>query len=213
VRDRLGLLLVGVGGQGVLTAARILGDAAHQAGHNVVVGQLHGMAQRGGSLECTVLIGPGQSSFLEEADILLGFEPLEVLRARNRITPATKGLVNEGGIGIPDWNRHEWPKMSLDDVLRDIHAASPEIVSVDAARAARRIGVSRTLNIFLLGALAGLRLLPFDAETLWNAVSRRCSPHYRDVNRSAFELGQNEIAVKSPSPVDTTDTRDEAKNR
>ncbi len=60
---RTKVLLVGVGGQGVLTAAQILGGAAHHAGLDVVVGQLHGMSQRGGSVECSVLIGPGKSSF------------------------------------------------------------------------------------------------------------------------------------------------------
>ncbi|MFH1130352.1 MAG: 2-oxoacid:acceptor oxidoreductase family protein, partial [Pseudomonadota bacterium] len=80
---RIKVLIVGVGGQGVLTAAKMLGDAALHAGFGVTVGQLHGMSQRGGSVEAGVLIGEGESSFIEEgaADIVLGFEPLEVLRA------------------------------------------------------------------------------------------------------------------------------------
>ncbi len=59
---RLELLLVGVGGQGVLTAAKILGAAAHEAGQPVVVGQLHGMTQRGGSVECSAPSCPGTAA-------------------------------------------------------------------------------------------------------------------------------------------------------
>ena len=76
------LLVVGVGGQGVLTAAQVLARAAHSVGHPVAVGQLHGMSQRGGSVECTVRLGDVHTSYLvgDTADVVLGFEPLETLR-------------------------------------------------------------------------------------------------------------------------------------
>ena len=65
---RFKAVIVGVGGQGVLTVAIMAGDAALRQGHNVSVGQLHGMSQRGGSVETTVLIGPGESSFVDAGD-------------------------------------------------------------------------------------------------------------------------------------------------
>ena len=82
----LAVLVVGVGGQGTLTAARVLGEAAMAEGLPVRLGQLHGMSQRGGSVESTVLIGPGRSAFLPRrgADVILGLEPLELLREIGR---------------------------------------------------------------------------------------------------------------------------------
>ena len=86
----LRVLCCGVGGQGVLSAARWLGDAAMLDDHEVRVGQLHGMSQRGGSVQATVLIGPGHSSVIGpgEADVLVALEPLEL--GRTASSPASR---------------------------------------------------------------------------------------------------------------------------
>ncbi len=211
--DRLGMLLVGVGGQGVLTAARILGDAAHRSGHEVVVGQLHGMSQRGGSVQCTVLIGPGESSFIRRVDVLLGFEPLEALRARDRLTAATKGLVNEGRVELSEWSRRQWPDIPLDRMLGDIRGAAPDVTPVNASHLAAQAGDVRTLNICLLGALAGLGLLPFDEKVLWEAAARRCSPLSLEANRRAFDLGWAETGSAPSSVADAPGTTNPAESR
>jgi len=192
--DRIQVLLVGVGGQGVLTAARILGEAAHEEGLAVVVGQLHGMAQRGGSVQCSVLIGPGQSSFLTRTDVLVGFEPLEVLRARDRLSAQTTGLVNRGRVMLPELNRRGRAVPGLEELLDDISAVAPRVVTVDGPAAVRETGVARTLNAFLLGALTGLALLPIDAAIVWEAVASRCGRRYEEANRQAFERGRLETA-------------------
>ena len=199
--DRLQVLLVGVGGQGVLTAARILGEAAHDTGLPVVVGQLHGMAQRGGSVQCSVLIGPGQSSFLTRTDVLVGFEPLEVLRACNRMSEQTRGLVNRGQVMLPDRRGRAVP--APEQILDDIRAVSPRLIEVDGPAAVQQIGVARTLNAFLLGALAGLELLPIDEARLWDAVASRCGRRYEEANHQAFALGRLETAGQAPRPAQT----------
>jgi indolepyruvate ferredoxin oxidoreductase beta subunit len=195
--SRVALLLVGVGGQGVLTASQILGDAAHAAGIPVVVGQLHGMSQRGGSVECSVLLGPGQSSFLSVADIVVGFEPLETMRARKRMCPETKVLVSEGRIMLSDLGRTGMPYPPREEMLREIRTASSTVVVVDGPAAVEQIGEARSLNVVLLGALAGLGWLAFDETVLWHAVARRCRPRYRDANRRAFDLGRT-IVLDAP---------------
>ncbi len=200
---RLAVLLVGVGGQGVLTASRILGDAAHAAGKNVVVGQLHGLSQRGGSVECSVLFGPGRSSFVSVADVVVGFEPLETLRARNRMRPGTKVLVNRGRILLPELGRAVQPYPPLEQVLTEIRAVSSTVVEVDGRAAMERVVEARTLNIVVLGALAGLGWLPFDETRLWRGVERLCRPRYRDVNRRAFDLGRALISGPSPEVENT----------
>jgi indolepyruvate ferredoxin oxidoreductase beta subunit len=191
-RARVNLLVVGVGGQGVLTAARLLGAAALDSGREAVLGQLHGMSQRGGSVESTVLIGPGHSSFIEPgaADLVLGLEPLEVLRARPRMSARTRVVVNVGRV-VPytlAQAGRDYPEMN--GVLDGIRAVAPDLVEVDGSALAEAAGEPRTLNIVMLGVLAGLGLLPFDGRTLWRAVELHCPPRYLEHNRRAFELGQ-----------------------
>ena len=196
-RDRLRILVVGAGGQGVLTAARILGDAASRSGLEAVLGQLHGMSQRGGSVESTVLIGPGRSSFIEDrgADAVLGLEPLEVLRARRKMSERTKVVTNLGrvvpytlglkGQGYPD----------LQQILAGIRAVTPEVVEVDGPAIVEAAGGSRCLNIAMVGALAGLDVLPFDDKALWSSVEARCPARYLATNQRAFELGRQAVCA------------------
>jgi indolepyruvate ferredoxin oxidoreductase beta subunit len=195
---RVSMLLVGVGGQGVLRAGRILGDAALAAGRPAVVGQLHGMSQRGGSVECSVLFGPGRSSYLWAADVVVGFEPLETLRARPRMGSGTRVLLNPGQI-MPPWlvrERKRYPP--LDEILAQVRSVAREVVMVDGPGAMRRVGKAWTLNSFMLGALAGLGWLPLDAAILWEAIERQCVPSDRDANRTAFSLGRSGV-VREPT--------------
>jgi indolepyruvate ferredoxin oxidoreductase beta subunit len=193
---RFEVLIVGVGGQGVLTAGRILGDAAHATGLPVVEGQLHGMSQRGGSVECSVLIGPSESSFLRVADVVVGFEPLEALRAIPKIGPRTRVLLNTGRIVPDELTRAGRPYPLLDSILGDLRAVAGGLDLVDGRAVVEQVGVARTLNIVLLGALAGLDLLPFGGSALWRAVAGRCRPEFLQANREAFDLGQAGVAAQ-----------------
>jgi indolepyruvate ferredoxin oxidoreductase beta subunit len=192
---RFKLLFVGVGGQGTLTAAKFLGEAALAAGLPVLVGQLHGMSQRGGSVECSVLIGPGQSSHLGngEADVVVGLEPLEVLRALPRMSAATSVVVNLGRI-TPFHLAVQGKKYpDLGQVLAQVRAVSPRVFEVDGPALVKQVGVSRTLNVVMLGALAGLGLLPFDPALVLSAVERDSPPRFVQANRSAFSLGMGAV--------------------
>jgi indolepyruvate ferredoxin oxidoreductase beta subunit len=193
---RLAVLIVGVGGQGVLTAGRILGDAAHATGLPVVEGQLHGMSQRGGSVECSVLIGPGESSFLRVADVVVGFEPLEALRAIPKIGPRTRILLNTGRVVPNELTRAGRPYPPLDSILSDLRAVAGGLHLVDGHAVVERVGVARTLNVVLLGALAGLDVLPFGQAALWQAVAGRCRPEFLQANRDAFDLGRAGIDAR-----------------
>lgn len=199
---RVSMLLVGVGGQGLLTAAQILGDAAHAAGQRVVVGQLHGMSQRGGSVECSVLFGPVRSPYLSLADIVVGFEPLETLRALHRMGPGTRVLMNRGRFVLPNLVRERKPYPPTDRIVADIRAVAKEVIPVDGPGALKKIGEKRALNIFMLGTLVGLGWLPLDDSTLWQAVARRLSPRYLEVNRKAFTAGRSSVLDRAPGPGD-----------
>ncbi len=191
---RYKLLLVGVGGQGVLTAAKLLGEAAHDAGAPVVVGQLHGMSQRGGAVDCTVLVGPGESSYLVgDADVVVAFEPLEALRAMDRVGPATRVLVSTTTVAPNALAKSGEGYPPLAGILARIREATPHVFAIDGPDIVRRVGLPRALNMAMLGALAGLDALPFDAVKLWDALASRCPPRYLAANQHAFELGRDAI--------------------
>lgn len=188
---RLKVLVVGVGGQGVLTAAELIGDAAMSAGLPVMVGQLHGMSQRGGSVECSVLIGPGQSTFVGdgEADVVLGLEPLEVQRALPRISARTRVVVNLGVI-VPfslAVTGQSYPP--IEAILSRVRQVTPTVYTVDGPALVQRTGLARTLNVAMLGALAGLEALPFGRDVFWTTLSRKIPERFLQANSTAFELG------------------------
>ena len=91
------LIIVAVGGQGNLLASKVLGEAALISGVPVRMSEIHGMAQRGGVVESAIVFGDAASSIISdnEADILLGFEPSETLRALNRCSKNTKVITTQ----------------------------------------------------------------------------------------------------------------------
>ncbi len=199
---RVRVLLVGVGGQGVLTAARAIGDGAVRAGENVVIGQLHGMAQRGGSVEATVVVGPGRSAFIgdRDADIVLGLEPLEVLRALPKMSERTHVVMCRHPIVPTALAQRGEPYPSVDGVVDEIREAAAEVVALEAAECFASPAGRRTLNVFMLGALAGLELLPLGADDLFAAIERQSAPRRLEANRAAFARGMELAAASSREP-------------
>jgi len=199
-RPRLKIVFTGYGGQGVLTASQILGRAAAEAGCDVMVGQLHGMSQRGGSVESTVLIGPGLSAHVAEgeADVVLGFEPLETLRSLPCMSDRTLVLMNIDRCMPQPLARSGAPYPDLEGLLERIRAVAGELILIDGPEIVRRAGAARTLNVALLGALAGARVLPFHEQALWRAVEQKSPERFREANRRAFELGRQAACACSP---------------
>ena len=192
---RLKLLVVGVGGQGALTAARFLGEAALSADLPVIVGQLHGMSQRGGSVECPVLIGPGLSSHIGagQADVVLGLEPMEVKRALPMLSENTRVVVNRGTI-VPfslAVAGQDYPP--IDQIIQSVRDITKEVFEIDGPELVAKTGLGRTLNVVMLGAVAGLDMLPFDQATLWKAIEKKVPPRFLQANRMAFDLGLNAV--------------------
>lgn len=192
------ILLVGVGGQGALTTAQILGKAALSSKLSVSIGQLHGMAQRGGAVESTVVFGSSRTAFIGagQADLVLGFEPLETLRAlpkmsershvvmnRDRITPLSMTLAD---IGYPE----------LESIESSIRSVTPRLTAFDATDVARRAGNKRAIGTVLLGVAARLQVLPVDEASLRETVERNCREHALAANRRAFALG-TEVSVQA----------------
>ncbi|MBR9980845.1 MAG: indolepyruvate oxidoreductase subunit beta [Desulfatitalea sp.] len=189
--DTIRLIIVAVGGQGNLLASKVLGEAALLAGVPVRMSEIHGMAQRGGVVESAIVFGPSQSNLIAdgEADLLLGFEPSETLRALNKCNPATTVITNLAplppftvAIGkgtYPDLDR-------LQDLIR---AKTRQLIAFDAVALARTAGSGLTLNIVLVGALVQTGLLPVTGDHVREAIRTKTKGGFVDINLKALELG------------------------
>lgn len=196
-RPRFRLLVAGVGGQGVLTVARLIGTAAMACGREAVLGQLHGLSQRGGSVVSTVLVGAGTSSFIGsgEADVVLGLEPLEALRASASMSARTVVVTSTGTIVPAPLVQAGQDYPPLDWILDQIAQRAARLVTVDGPALGHAAGAPRTLNIVMLGALAGTgtlaELIPDGA--LRAAVEAETPPRFRSANERAFDLGHQAV--------------------
>lgn len=191
------ILIAGTGGQGVLTAARLLCDSFVALGHDAVSGQLHGMAQRGGSVQSSVLIDCGISPVIASAraDCVLGFEPVETARALPLMSAGTVVYVNTAPVTpyvlgqryVLKEGNAEYPNVK--QLLDNIRAVTPYVFPFDGTRRALEAGSSKTLNIIMLGCLFGSALLPFKAADFWNTAARQMPPHLKETNKRAFFTG------------------------
>lgn len=184
----ISIMIVGVGGQGTLLTSRVLGTAAVKAGYDVKMSEVHGMAQRGGSVITYVRMGENVNSpIIEkgEADILLCFEKLEALRW---IDYAKK----DGAVIINDQQIDPMPviigkaKYPV-GIVEKIHAAFSNVHTINALDAAKRLGNIKALNIVMLGLMA--KSTTIDKETWHEAIRETVKEKFVDLNLKAFDEG------------------------
>ncbi|MDR2603876.1 MAG: indolepyruvate oxidoreductase subunit beta [Desulfovibrio sp.] len=188
----LRIYLTGVGGQGTLTATTLLARAAVAYGLEVVSGEIHGMAQRGGIVESTVLLGGFRSPTIRpgEADLVLGFEALESMRAVPYLAPGGAAVCATDFIPPPGVSMGRERLPDIEDVRETVErvAGSSLFLSIDAL--GRRAGVVRSGNTALLGAACAAGFLPFGPEILGEVIRRHLPPKDAEINLRALELGR-----------------------
>ncbi len=184
------VVFVGVGGQGILLASTIVARAAMIAGHQVKTNEVHGMAQRGGSVIAHVRYGTEVfSPTVPEgtADALGALEEIEALRYAHYAAPDGLAVVNATSV-IPvtvSSGAATYPE----DVADRLRRAFPQLVYFDAGKRAEELGNIRAANIVLLGALSRGLDLPLEA---WEeAISSSVKDKHRDLNLRAFDIGRN----------------------
>ncbi len=190
------IVVAGVGGQGVITAANIIAKAALKDGYNVVMSELHGMAQRGGNVECNVRIGNVYSPIVASysADAIISFEPLEALRNLKK--------VKKEGIVLTDINPIIPPLISLGigkypplNEIFDSIAKHCKLVKINADDLARKAGNILTKNIVMIGCLHALKILPIKKESYIETIKETFPEKYVEMNIRAFEIGEEEIST------------------
>ncbi len=185
------LIIVAVGGQGNLLSSRVIGEAALLSDIDVRMSEIHGMAQRGGVVESSIVFGDAQSTVISdgEADVLLGFEPSETLRALNKCNLNTVVITNLAK--LPSFTVTTGKSVYPDlDVLQElIRKKTAKLIAFDAASMAIKAGNVLSVNMVLLGALIQTHTVPLSAENVKEAIMKRTRKDFVESNLKAFELG------------------------
>ncbi len=184
--------IVGVGGQGVLLASMVLGNAAMKSGYKVAMSEVHGMAQRGGSVLCTLRFGDDVISPLEaegNADMIMGFEPVETCRCLSlgnkdtvvvmNLDPVYPSMVAAGMESYPD----------IDELIASAKAENDHVMTLEATSLAIEAGKSVAANAVMIGAVAGVKGFPLDKEILRDTLAENVPQKFLDLNLKAFDLG------------------------
>jgi len=187
--------LTGVGGQGIIRASTIIGEAAMKKGSKAVMSELHGMAERGGVVTAEMKIGDASSALVQkgDADLLLGLEPVEALRSLDKVGPNTTAIVNSAPI-IPftvSLGISSYP--SLSQVITELQAKIRSLFILDALDLARKAGDLIALNIVMLGAAAAIPGFPVGKELLLASIKETLPASTIEVNSAAFENGYQAI--------------------
>lgn len=187
------VLLVGVGGQGTILAAKILTQGLLEAGYDVKMSEIHGMSQRGGSVSSHVRYGEKvESSTIEPgmADILVSFEKMEALRELTSLKPDGIAVVNE----------HEMPSMPIltgdavypKDAVEEIKKHVKTIV-LNATQMALELGNGKVANIVLLGTIIkAMKLENIDWESI---VKKQVKPAFVELNLKALRCGMDAVEL------------------
>ncbi|MEE4240875.1 MAG: indolepyruvate oxidoreductase subunit beta [Desulfopila sp.] len=187
------ILFSGVGGQGILLASEITAYSLLAAGFDAKKSEVHGMAQRGGSVTAQLRYGDKVYSPLIEpgkADILVAFEVMEAARYLPYLHKDSKVIVNTQRILPPAvaTGQTSYPENTL-DILRE---KGISVVTVDALDLAREVGEVKTVNVVMVGAMAAF--LPIDPSVCIAVIEKRVPQRFREVNLKAFAAGTKAAA-------------------
>lgn len=188
--DNHRVYLTGVGGQGTLLATTVLAEAAIRAGYHAVTSEVHGMAQRGGVVESTVMMGDIKSPIISdgEADVLLGFEPVETYRAMRKCSRHSVVVSNDVPV-IPYTvaiGKGLYP--NVEKIFDFIRSQVKQLITVSAQQLAEQAGSGLATNIFMLGALAKSGVLPIPKEAFEETIRTKTKAKFVETNLRAFDL-------------------------
>lgn len=184
------VVLCGVGGQGTITAADLLARAALNEGYSVKVSEIHGMAQRGGSVSTTVRFGNDVHSMVcgkGQADVVLSFELVEALRSLELLSGEGQMVVND--VSIKPITVLSGAAKMPDDAAGALKSVLGERVAVfDAESVARQAGNPKCANVALLAAAS--KSLPISVESWKAAIESRVPAKTLEANLAAFDLAR-----------------------
>jgi len=190
---KLDIVFVGVGGQGIIVASDIFCEAALLDGYDVAKAEVHGMAQRGGSINAHVRIGDDVTCPLIErrtSDIILGFEILESVRALPMLKEKGKVIVNMKFIPPASFFQGLAKPPAIDEMINIIRDKALHLFKIDGTSLAIEAGNALAMNTVLLGALLAATNNPIREDSLREAISYKLESKYLDTNFKALQLGR-----------------------
>lgn len=181
------IMIVGVGGQGTLLTSRILGNLAIHAGFDVKLSEVHGMAQRGGSVVTFVRYGDAVAEPIVEegqADVLIAFERLEALRYAHFLKKDGVIIVNDQRIDpiTVVTGAAQYPENIIENLKKDYN-----VVDVDAMEEAKKLGNSKVFNTIIVGVAA--KRMDFEKSQWLEVIEATVPPKTIEINKAAFEAG------------------------
>jgi len=184
------LVIVGVGGQGQITLLRILAQAAFSEKKEVKTSELHGLSQRGGSVEVQIRFGKNiQSPLVSQAgaDLVLALEMHEALRALYYCSVKTRFLINKNLVPIPGQS-----SIPEDEILNEIKKFTKEIAIINAAEICKKeLGNEILAGIYLIGFGINKKIIPLKRESIFNAIKKLIPEKYLELNLRAFNLAKS----------------------
>lgn len=185
------IYICGVGGQGIIKTSIIIGEAAMDNDKNVIMSEIHGMSQRGGVVSTELKIGPSKSSIIEEgtADLLISFEPMEALRAADKINKKSVIIFNTSSIMPFNIQGSEVPYPQLSKILEELNKKSDHVFAIDAEKIAKEAGHILSLNMVMLGAATAVEDFPLEKEVILDSMMSNLPEKSIPINMKAFEDG------------------------
>lgn len=182
------MYICGVGGQGIIKTSVIIGEAAMNEGFNVVMSEIHGMSQREGSVSTELKIGDFDSAILPEhsADMILSFEPIELVRALDKANKDTKLVFNTAPI-IPSSGDKPYP--NIDNLISILKENFDNVLPIDGNQLAIDAGNIVSLNMVLLGAVTADDNFPISKDAVIEAMKNNLNPKFHELNLKAIESG------------------------
>jgi len=197
-KDKVNIVIVGVGGQGLITFGRVLGEACIRRGIDIRIAETHGMSQRGGAVEVFVRIGYGVRAPLVspgQADYVVATEVLEALRGVRYLKKCGWILISDIILPPPLAKNVPLPE----DIITALKKLPLNVIQVPADAIARKVGDVRTMNMAMLGGLVAFieSLLPIEvvAEVIENMLGY--------INKEAFLMGYEEVKNKKSDNTST----------
>lgn len=190
--EEYNLLIASVGGQGGITLARIISNAALNQGLNVRVGETLGMAQRGGSVQSHVRFGEDVHGPLipeRGSNVLLSLEPAEALRVAKYIGRKTTVIMNTHPVLPPSVLLNETTYPEIDQILSILRKIGGSVHALNALDLAKKAGFSRSLNIVMLGAYVTLGGQILSLESIKKTMASFLPSRYMEQNVRALEMG------------------------
>ena len=182
-------VIVGTGGQGLITLLEVLSDAAIKSGLDAKTSELHGLSQRGGSVEVHIKFGKKVFSPLVEAkkaDLIVGLEMQECLKAAYFSGPQTQYLINKTEVAIPGK-----PLLAEEEIIGSLKKFTKKIEVVDANGICQKeLGTAAVSGVYLLCLAAFKEMIPLAPEVMLEAIKTAVAPKHLEVNVKAWELAQ-----------------------